>query len=129
MKFSTKLFSTALLTAAMAQPALAQPSYTSGETNPPAGAQMQQQQGEQMQITQTDIENYAEARMAVDEIGNKWRGKVQDMSAAEQKELNNKLVTAVRDSGLSVQEYNTISAALQQNEELQQRIIQAMQES
>lgn len=129
MKLTTKLLSTALLTAAIAQPALAQQSYGSGASNPPAGAQMQQQRGQQMQITQQDIENYAEARMAVDEISNEWRGKVQDMSAAEQEELNKTLMNAVQGSGLSVQEYNAISAALQQNEELQKRIIQAMQES
>ena len=133
MKFTTKLLSAAVITAAMFQPSLAQPAfaqqaYTSGQTNPPAAAQAQQQQGKMVEITQTDIENYANARMAVDKIGNKWRGKVKNMSAAEQKELNSKLVSVVQDSGLSIQEYNTISAALQQNEELQQRIIQAMQE-
>ena len=128
MKFTTKLLSTALLTTAMAQPALAQQSYGSGQSNPPAGGQVQQQ-GQQMQINQQDIEDYAEARMAVDEIGNKWRDKVKDMDAAQQKELNDKLVGAVKSSGLSVEEYNAISAELQQNKQLQQRIIQAMQES
>lgn len=128
MKFTTKLLCGAVITTAMIQPAFAQQAYTSGQTNPPATAPAPQQQGERIEITQTDIENYASARIGVDKISSKWRGKVQGMSDAEKKELNNKLVNTVQDAGLTIEEYNTISAALQQNEELQQRIIQAMQE-
>lgn len=119
MKFTTKVFSAALLTTAMVQPAMAQ-------QNAARAAQMQQQT-QQIQINQQHIENYADARQEVDKIGNKWRDKVEGMDAAQQKELNNKLVNTVKESGLTVEEYNAISGALQQNKELQQRIIQAMQ--
>ena len=99
---------TAALTTAVAQPALAQ-------------------QDQQIQIDQQDIQNYAEARQAVDGIAQELQGQVEDMDASEQKQLNNKLVSTVKDAGMSIEEYNAISGALRENKELQQRVIQAMQ--
>lgn len=121
-----KLFTTAaLITAVSVQPALAQQGQYQQR-----GAQMQgMQQQAQVDINDREVERYVEARQKITQISQQARGDMANMGPEEQQALNQKLVEAVKDTGLSVEKYNQITAAMQQDRDLQQRIAEAMNES
>ena len=123
------LFSTAAVIAAMAtaQPAFAQ---QGGYGQQRGGQQQAQQQRRAMQQQQVDIDvtdemvkQYVDAREEVQTVSQKWQGKMGDMSPQEQQKLNQKLVKAVKSSGLSVEDYNAISVSMRQDSDLQKKVM------
>lgn len=134
MKLTKILSATAVIAAmATAQPTFAQQQggYGQQRGQGQAAAQQQaQQQRRAMQQQQVDIDvtdemvkQYVDAREEVQSLSQKWQGKMGDMSAQEQQKLNQKLVKAVKSSGLSVEDYNAISVSMRQDSDLQKKVM------
>ncbi|TDY02609.1 DUF4168 domain-containing protein [Thiohalophilus thiocyanatoxydans] len=95
------------------------------------GAQQQQQQGGQpaaKDIDEASLNKFKDAFAEVNSIRESFAGKlenVEDSKKAQelQQEAQENMVSAVEDAGLSVQEYNQIFAAVQQNPELQEKVL------
>lgn len=79
------------------------------------------------QFSESELETFVDARERVLEISGQWEDRLNN--AGSQDELNNlqqamqdEMVQAVRDEGLSVNDYNSIVSAAQSDENLQRRI-------
>ena len=93
------------------------------------GAQggMQQQQAPDIDVSDEQVESFAEAQARVAEIGEKWTPRMQEAESSEEvqkarEQAQQEMVIAVENSGLSVQEYNQIARAAQADEELRAKI-------
>lgn len=126
MQRITALFAAALLTAGMiSAPAMAQES----------GSQTQQQQAQQsapsaQDFTDEQLQKFADASQQIAVISQDYTKRLQkaDDQAKQQqirKEANDKMVSVVQDSGLTVETFNAIGQAIQQDPELMKRV-QAM---
>lgn len=96
------------------------------------GAQggMQQQQAPDINVSDEQIENFVTAQERVAEIGKKWSPRMEKAESSEEankarESAQKEMVIAVKNSGLSVQEYNQIARAAQADPELRQRIEEA----
>ncbi|MDZ7804639.1 DUF4168 domain-containing protein [Thiohalophilus sp.] len=94
------------------------------------GAQQQQQQGSQApaNVDDASLNKFKDAFAEVNSIRESFAGKlenVEDPQKAQklQQQAQQDMVSAVEDAGLSVQEYNQIFAAVQQNPELQKKVL------
>lgn len=96
-----------------------------------AQQQQQQQQGGQpaaKDIDEASLNKFKDAFAEVNSIRESFAGKlenVEDSKKAQelQQEAQENMVSAVENAGLSVQEYNQIFAAVQQNPELQEKVL------
>jgi predicted ATPase with chaperone activity len=84
------------------------------------------------QVSDTQIEAFAKAQERVVEIGNKWNAQLQQQGEASTEAINNaresahkEMVIAVEALGISVDEYNRIAIAMQNDPDLQQRVREA----
>ena len=82
------------------------------------------------QISDQDVKTFAEARSEVVEISKEWTEKLQQADSADEQErmrqqAQQKMVTAVERSGMSVEEYNQIARAMQDDPALEKRIEEA----
>lgn len=115
------LFAVAI--APLAQPAMAQ-------TNQ-APAPSMQQAAPEINLSTQKVQQYVQAQENVAAINDKWSQKLAQMPTEKQNEaaqqMNDEMVSAVRDSGLTVSEFNQIALAVRQSPELQQKIIQQLQ--
>ena len=73
------------------------------------------------------LSKYAQARSEIQAVSKSYRSKMQeaeDQKAAQEmrKEMQDEMMTAVKDNGLSVEEYNEITKAVRQDEELRQKV-------
>lgn len=126
MKLAKLFTAAALITAVSAQPALAQQKdYQKRNAQEMQGMHEQQK----IKVNDKEINRYVKARENVNDISKNKRGKIAQMSPREREELNQELVKAIKDSGLSIARYNAISTAMLRDADLEQRIIQAMDES
>lgn len=101
-------------------------------TAPPLAAQDYEQQGqEQIQekanFSSEDLEKFAEARTAVDNIREEYSEEMNDVEDQDQaRRLQDKyakqMVESIQETGLGVQKYNKISMAMQNDPELEQKI-------
>ena len=105
---------------------------------PAAFAQAQgQQQGQQasgqgapnMEMDQQTLDNFAEAYTEVRGIQSDFAdqlGSVEDREKAQslQREAQEEMVSAVKDAGLSVQEYNQVASQMQNDPELREKVMQ-----
>lgn len=140
MNSSIKTLAAVLATAAMATaPAWAQPGAGAGQgqqdmqNNPAAQQQQQQQQsfGEQQQqqdFSDEELDQFNDARKAVEEVRNEYAGKLQGVEDADkarelQTEASQKMAEEVRDAGLDVETYNAIAMAMRTDPELRQRLL------
>ncbi|WP_417659926.1 DUF4168 domain-containing protein [Pseudidiomarina sp.] len=97
---------------------------------PQEGQSQQQQMMQQQQsieLTDAMLEKFVTAMSNVQEISNKYSEQFQSAEDAEQaqeiqRKAQEEMVSAVNDSGLSPQEYNTIVQRIQQDEELRARL-------
>lgn len=92
-------------------------------------AQSTQQQS--VEFTDEKIEAFVEAREQVVEISKKWEDRLSNAESQEelrslQQESQEEMVEAVRDEGISVNEYNLIVDATQTDEELRKRVNEMM---
>jgi hypothetical protein len=91
-----------------------------------------QQQAEQVDVSGGEIESFAKAQNQIVRIQQEYQEMLSGVEEQEARqrmvqEMNEKLVSAVEDAGLSVERYNEIFHASQSDEELQQDISEAMQ--
>jgi hypothetical protein len=103
-----------------------------GLTAAPALAQDQQAPAA-ADITDEQLDQFAEAALAVNQVGREYASRLQsveDESQAEQirAEAQEAMVEAVREEGLSVDEYNAIYAAAENDEEVNAAIQALLQE-
>jgi len=113
----------ALLALGLAAPAAAQDQQQTPQAQPPAAED----------ISDQELEQFAEAALAVNEIGRKYASELQgaeDESAAQdiRAQAQEEMVQAVEDEGLSVQEYNAIYAAAENDDEVNSAIQALLQE-
>ncbi|MFP3873980.1 MAG: DUF4168 domain-containing protein [Thiohalophilus sp.] len=94
------------------------------------GQPPQQQQGGQAaeDIDEKSLNKFKDAFAEVNSIRESFAGKLEDVEDPEkaqklQQEAQEEMVSAVEDAGLSVEEYNQIFAAVQQNPELQEKVL------
>ena len=127
-----KLIKTTLLTAALtaglsAGAAIAQETNT--QASKAQGVQAQEQQGatQQIQISEKQVDQFVDAYLTVQLIGQKYQTEIQaagDQAKAKdlQQEAREKMQTAISDSGIAMQKYREISLAANQDEALRGRI-------
>lgn len=116
MKYS-KLMTTALFTALLAF-------STAGITQ-----QQQQAAPADVEVSESDLKQFAEARTAITEIQQDYSQRLQNADDPEkanalQQEANAEMISAVEDTGLDVESFNTIAMAIQNDPELQQQLQQ-----
>ncbi|MBY8966295.1 DUF4168 domain-containing protein [Algiphilus sp.] len=96
-----------------------------------SGAQAGQEgaapQAEALEVTDEQIANFAEAQAEVAEIGKTYTPKMQEAESKQamqetRRKAQEEMVAAVKSSGLSVQKYNQIARAAQNDEALRSRI-------
>jgi predicted membrane protein len=95
--------------------------------------QMQQQQPPQVEVTEADLEQFAEAQVAISEIQQDFAGRLQgvdDPEAAHELQIqaNQEMTEAVEEVGLDVESFNNIAMAIQNDPELQQRLTAMLQD-
>jgi len=115
------LSATILSVGLIAAPAMAQ----TAKGQPSAPAQATQQS---VQPTDAQLKKFVDATKKVAALADEYQPKVRtssDDAAREQlmREADEKMVKAVQSDGLTVEEYNGIGAAVQQDPELRQRAI------
>lgn len=79
------------------------------------------------EISDDTLNQFATALEQVRDIGQAYSEQVANAEGAEeaqelQREAQEKMITAVEDTGLSVQEYNSIAQLMSQDQELMERI-------
>ncbi|MFO7763483.1 MAG: DUF4168 domain-containing protein [Wenzhouxiangellaceae bacterium] len=114
-----KLFTTALFAAALAF-------STAGL------AQQQQAAPTDVDVSDAELQSFAEARTAITEIQQDYSDRLQNADDPEkanelQQEANEEMIGAVEDTGLDVESFNTIAMAVQNDPELQQKLQQLEQ--
>ncbi len=121
-----KLYTTgaAILTAAalgLASPAWAQ-TYDGGGSAAPA----------QTDFSDSTLQSYAVAAAAVQDAQQEWVPRIQNAESAAQKQqlreqATDEMIQAIRNQGLSVEEYNAITEAARSEPQLLRRIQEHMQ--
>lgn len=126
-----KLMFTAALILAAGSISTAQAQNYSGQQQRQMQQQMQQKQASTPKVSQAKLEKYVAAHQQVQDISTNWKSKMNDMSAQQKQsagqKMNQELVKAVRNKGLSVQEYNRIANAVRTDNNLRQRALQMLQ--
>lgn len=97
-------------------------------------APQQQTAPQAAEFDQEQIESFASAARQVHEIRSKWQTRLQDPANADkvqefQAQAGAEMMSAVEAKGLSVETYNAIATAAQQNPELAERIAKLMEQS
>ncbi|MCC5863775.1 MAG: DUF4168 domain-containing protein [Wenzhouxiangella sp.] len=86
-----------------------------------------QQQPAQVEVSDQQLQQFAEAQIQISEIQRDFSARLQDVDDAErahelQVQANEEMTEAVEDAGLDVQSFNEIAMAIQNDPELQQRL-------
>jgi len=94
----------------------------------------QQPPAQAAEFDRKQIESFASAARQVHQIRSKWLPRLQEPSNADkvqelQAQANAEMRSAVEEKGLSVESYNAIATAAQQNPELAERIAKLMEKS
>ena len=92
-----------------------------------AQAQSRIQAPDPSEVSDAQLEKFSEAQSDVREVRKDWQDKLQNAESQEKAMQNRQkatqeMVEAVRDSGLSVDEYNGIAKAAQSNPEFAKRV-------
>ncbi len=132
---SSKLVKSSLMSLALVS-GLAAGNVYAQEQKPqaPATPAMPQQAAPTMEVSDAQIDEFADAYVAVQGLSQEYRAKLQ--GAAEdpeqtqqlQQEAQGKMKSAITDSGLELVEYRQIAQAANQSEELRNRIAAAISE-
>jgi len=99
----------------------------------PVTAAAQQQPQAPADITDSDLQSFAEAAAEVQALRQEWRPRLEaaedEAEAAElQQQANMQMIAAVENSGITVDAYNQIAMAIQQNPELGEQVEEYMSE-
>lgn len=97
-------------------------------------APQQQPPGQAAEFDRGQIESFASAARQVSQIRSKWQSRLQEPSNVAkvqvlQAQANAEMRSAVEAKGLTVETYNAIATAAQQNPELAERIAKLMEKS
>lgn len=84
-----------------------------------------------IEVSDQDVENFADAYVAVQTINQQYTEKLQNVEEAEkatalQQEARDKMAGAVKEAGLTISDYQEIAQAAGQDEELRADIEQAV---
>lgn len=84
-------------------------------------------------VDQEQLELFVDAYIDVGEIHAEYSDRLQGVEAAEQaqelqQEANDKMVEAIRDNGLSVEDYSEIAAAIEHDPEMRDDVITMIEE-
>ena len=96
--------------------------------------QMQQQPPVGVDVSDTQLEQFAEAQVSIIEIQQDFSGRLQgvedpDRAHELQVQANEEMTEAVADAGLDVESFNAIAMAIQNSPELQQRLTAMLQDT
>ena len=96
--------------------------------------QMQQQPPADIDVSDAQLEQFAEAQVAIIEIQQDFSGRLQNVEDPDrahelQVQANEEMTEAVADAGLDVESFNAIAMAIQNDPELQQRLTMLLQDS
>jgi len=88
---------------------------------------MQQQPPQDIDVSTAELESFSEARTAITEIQQDYSQRLQgaddpEKANALQQEANEEMISAVQETGLDVESFNTIAMAVQNDPELQQEL-------
>ncbi len=128
MKKRVLSLSALFLAAGLSGAALAQQNAAGQQPPPQAPQTAQPALGEASDISDNEVQQFADAQQKVEEIKGEYRTKVQENSdqpeqAMEmQREAQQEMVQAVKDSGLEVRKYNQIAQLAQYDSGLRERI-------
>ncbi|OOC10248.1 DUF4168 domain-containing protein [Thioalkalivibrio halophilus] len=100
-----------------------------GGAPPEGGGAPMQQQAPEVDLSDEDIDTFVEAFVGVQEVREDFSQRLQeaeDETQAQQmqQEAQDEMVAAVEDAGMTVEEYNEVAMALQNDPELMQEVQQ-----
>lgn len=92
-----------------------------------------QQQQEQIDVSDQQLEQFAEAQVEISNIQQEFSGRLQGVEDPEeahelQLEANEQMTSAVEEAGLDVESFNQIAMAIQNDPELQQKLTELLEE-
>ncbi|MEX0730292.1 MAG: DUF4168 domain-containing protein [Aquisalimonadaceae bacterium] len=95
--------------------------------------QQQMDQQEAADFDEESLEKFADAYVEVGGIHTEYSQRLQEVEAPEdaqelQKEANDKMVEAIREQGLEVQDYSEIAAALERDPEMRENVVSMIEE-
>ncbi|GGW81170.1 DUF4168 domain-containing protein [Alteromonas halophila] len=125
----TSLLSAILATGLVSGAAIAQEKSTN-KSQAPA---MKQQQAPQIEVSEKQVDDFVDAYVAVQTIGQQYKAKIQgagDKAKAQelQQQARGEMKSAITDTGLDLDEYKQIAMAANQDESLRNRISTAINE-
>ena len=94
--------------------------------------QMQQHSPADIEVSDQQLEQFAEAQVSIIEIQQDFSGRLQEVEDPDrahelQVQANEEMTGAVAEAGLDVESFNAIAMAIQNDPELQQRLTQLLQ--
>lgn len=94
---------------------------------------MQHQPPANIDVSEQQLEQFAEAQVAIIEIQQDFSGRLQGIDDPErahelQVQANEEMTDAVGEAGLDVESFNAIAMAIQHSPELQQRLTHMLQD-
>lgn len=86
----------------------------------------------EVDVSDEEVQSFAAAMVSVQELGQEWTQRMQETDDQEelsqmQQDAQEEMIGAIEDEGMTVEEYNEIATAAQQDPELAQQIEQAAQ--
>ncbi len=109
-----------------------------GQATQDQGAQQGEQPGAMTEeqaanFDQQELEQFADAYVKVGEIHTEYSQRLQEVDSTDeaqslQQEANDEMVEAIRDTGLEVQDYSAIAAALERDPEMRQDVVAMIEE-
>lgn len=103
------------------------PVWMSAATAQGYGAPAQQQPQQQPSFSDAELQTFAEAAMEIQQINQEYQPQMQQAQTPEEQqsirdEATEKMVEAIEEKGLSVEQYNEIASAAQSDPETAEKI-------
>lgn len=95
--------------------------------------QMPSEQAAAKDFQQETLEQFADAYVAVGDVHSEYSERLQEAEGTDdaqsvQQEANDRMVEAIEEQGLEVQEYSEIAAALERDPDLRERVVGMIEE-
>ncbi|WP_423820527.1 DUF4168 domain-containing protein [Salinisphaera sp. SPP-AMP-43] len=108
---------------------LAGPAFAQGNSGQQQGFSSQNS-GQHADFSKSQIQSFAEAQQDLQSVVSDWQSKINNADSKKQarqyhKQMNSKIISTIKNDGLSVQQYNQIAQASSNDPKLAQRIQQA----
>ena len=94
------------------------------------GPMMKQSGGPDVEVSEQQVEKFAELQKEMRGIQKEYMGKMKEQGKSKKlkKKMNQEVMQAIKDVGLSTKEYKQIAMAARQDKDLRNQIKQAMQQ-